>query len=282
MTTFDRVAIVDWSGGNDTGSRPRKDAIWIGETHKGQSSEPEYIRNRMEAERALETLIEETLASRSRLFLGFDFPFGFPAGFAQALTGQADPFAVWEWLEDRIEDTSHSNNRFDVAADINRRFPGVGPFWFNGLQRDIPDLPRRDIREEHGMPERRKVEQETKGAFACWQMGGAGAVGGQILTGLPVLQRLRHRFAGQISVWPFEKQDRPVTFVEIWPGLINPAVKEAERQGGLRDAEQVRLLARVISRLPPDTLCDMLRVNAPEEGWIMGLGYEDRLNELAR
>ena len=32
---------------------------------------------------------------------------------------------------------------FDVAAEMNRVFPGVGPFWGNGLGRDIPDLPRK-------------------------------------------------------------------------------------------------------------------------------------------
>ena len=35
MKTFDTVAIVDWSGGNDTGTRPRKDAIWLGITRDG-------------------------------------------------------------------------------------------------------------------------------------------------------------------------------------------------------------------------------------------------------
>ncbi|HAW46202.1 MAG TPA: molybdopterin molybdenumtransferase MoeA, partial [Roseovarius sp.] len=84
-------------------------------------------------------------------------------------------------------------------------------------------LPRKDTREGHGMVERRAAEARAKGAFTCWQMGGAGAVGGQVLTGLPVLNRLRRRFYGQVSVWPFEVLDKPVALVEVWPGLINPA-----------------------------------------------------------
>ena len=281
VISYDRFVIVDWSGGNDTGKRPRKDAIWFGVADRKGAESPRYIRNRMDAEAALSGLIQDALNTGERLFVGFDFPFGFPEGFARGVTGSNDPFAVWDWLEHHVEDSPKANNRFDLAAKINRRFPGVGPFWFNGLRRDIPDLPRKDLRKQHGLPERRRIELDTPGAFACWQMGGAGAVGGQILTGLPVLQRLRARFSRQIAVWPFEALDRPVAFVEIWPGLINPIVKEAERRGGLRDAEQVRLLSLAISRLPPDVLCDMLDVSAPEEGWIMGVGHEDKLMQAA-
>lgn len=277
MTPFDTVAIIDWSGGNDTGPRPRKDAIWMGLVQSGVETVPLYIRNRMEAESVLVDLVAKEISAGRRLLLGFDFPFGFPAGFATALTGQADPFAVWGWLENHIEDTPNSNNRFDVAGQINARFPGIGPFWFNGLKREIEYLPRSDSRHGHGMAERREAEQRASGAFACWQVGGAGAVGGQVLTGLPFLNRLRRRFADHIAIWPFERLDTPVACVEIWPGLINRAVKRAEACGGIRDANQVRLLARAVARLPAPDLRAMLEVTAPEEGWIMGLGHEDKL-----
>lgn len=281
MTPFNTIAIVDWSSGKDTGPTPRKDAIWLGLTRNGIEAEPEYIRNRMEAEARIAALIDAERAAGRRLMIGFDFPFGFPAGFAQALTGQTDPFAVWHWLETRVEDGAKGNNRFEVAAQVNAAFPGVGPFWFNGLKQDIADLPRRDTRQAHGMPERRQCEAAAKGAFTCWQMGGAGAVGGQILTGLPVLARLRRRFADQVAIWPFEAVDTPVVFAEIWPGLINPAVKEAEAQGGIRDAHQVRLLARALASLSTEELAAMLEVSAPEEGWILGLGHETRLVRAA-
>ncbi len=286
MNRFDTVAMVDWSSGNDTGPKPRKDAIWMGVARQGQSEEPVYLRNRVEAEATIATLIDEELRAGRRLFLGFDFPFGYPRGFAKALTGHSDPFAVWSWLEARMNDAPKSNNRFDLAGEINGMFPGVGPFWFNGLQkRDIEGLPRRDTRKDHGMVERRHAEAHSKGTFSCWQLGGAGAVGGQVLTGLPVLQRLRQRFSGQIAVWPFEALDAPVAFVEIWPGIINPAVKRAEVQGGIRDAHQVRLLAQTLSRLPDARLNAMLDVDIAharrEEGWILGQGFEAELTEAA-
>ncbi|MFB9151330.1 molybdopterin-binding protein [Roseovarius ramblicola] len=277
MTGFDTVAMLDWSGGNDTGPRPCRDAIWLGITRDGTDEAPRYLRNRAEAEAALASLIEEEGAAGRRLLIGVDFPFGFPAGFAQELTGADTPFAVWDWLETVIEDAPEGNNRFDVAGEINGRFPGVGPFWFNGLRRDIADLPRKDTRAGHGMPERRVADAQAPGSFTCWQMGGAGAVGGQVLTGLPVLNRLRRMFYGQVAVWPFEVLDKPVAVVEIWPGLINAAVKRAEAAGGIRDAHQVRLLARALARVPDDRLAEMLAVDAPEEGWILGLGHEEEL-----
>jgi molybdopterin molybdotransferase len=277
VTGFDTFAMLDWSSGNDTGPRPRRDAIWLGLVRGGVEESPRYFRNRVEAEAALAALIEAECAAGRRLLIGCDFPFGFPAGFARGLTGCDNPFAVWDWLETVIEDAPQGNNRFDVAGEINGRFPGLGPFWFNGLKREIEGLPRRDTRAGHGLPDRRRADADAPGAFSAWQMGGAGAVGGQVLIGLPVLNRLRRLFYGQVAVWPFEVLDKPVALVEAWPGLINPVVKRAEAAGGIRDAHQVRLMVRALARLNPATLAAMLDVSAPEEGWILGLGHEEEL-----
>lgn len=279
MTDFDRFLMVDWSGGNDAGPRPRQDAIWIGEDGRGGERPPLYQRNRHVAEETLSARIERALTAGERLFIGFDFPFGYPAGFAKALTGRADPLAVWRWLAERIEDAPRANNRFDVAAEINLRLAGGrGPFWANGLKRDIAGLPRTKAGYVNPFPARRAAEQRARGAFTCWQLAGAGAVGSQVLMGLPVLDRLRRRFPGQLAVWPYEPMDRPVALVEIWPSLIDAAVKAETEPGDIRDAVQVRLLARALARLAPDRLSAMLRVQAPEEGWIFGLGFEEELS----
>ncbi|EPX76559.1 hypothetical protein [Salipiger mucosus] len=277
MSDFDGIVMVDWSGGNDTGPRPRKDAIWIGESGPAGDAPPLYARNRVLAEEMLVARIEAALELGERLMIGFDFPFGYPRGFARALTGTADPFAVWRWIAERLEDSPRRNTRFHLGAAINRRFPGIGPFWFNGLQEDIPDLPRRDIREGHGMSERRACEDRARGSFSCWQLGGAGAVGGQVLTGLPVLDRLRSRFPGRVAAWPFEPLEAPVALVEIWPSLLKAPVAQAAARGGIKDAHQVRLTARALARLTPERRAAMLAVEAPEEGWILGLGHEPEL-----
>jgi len=287
---FDRVIMVDWSGGNDRGPSPKADAIWAGvaaargSATAGSAAAERYFRNRQAAETWLtETLEAETAAGR-RVLVGFDFPFGFPRGFAEAVTGQADPLALWAWLEGRVEDTPHANNRFDLAGEINGRFPGTGPFWGNGLKRDIPGLPRKGrARTGHGMAERREAETRAAGAFPIWQLAGAGAVGSQAIMGVPVLARLRRRF--RAAAWPFEPlEDAPVALIEIWPSLIAPQLRALARPGEIRDQAQVRLLAQAVAGLAPEALAAMLRVDEPaarEEGWILGLGHEAALAAAA-
>ncbi|WP_227267759.1 molybdopterin-binding protein [Roseobacter weihaiensis] len=268
--------MVDWSGGNDRGLRPKKDAIWACVARAGRAEEPQYLRNRQVAEDWLAKLIAAERAAGRRVLAGFDFPFGYPQGFAGALTGKANPFALWDWFEARIKDAPDTNNRFDLAAEINLMFGGKGPFWANGLQnRDIEGLGRTKTDYANPFPERRAAEKLAKGAFTCWQMAGAGAVGSQVFMGLPVLARLRRRFG--VRVWPFEPLSGDVAFVEIWPSLTLGAGPE----GRIKDAWQVEEVARTVSSLSPEKLQVMLTVEAPEEGWIFGLGHEDALRHAA-
>ncbi len=267
MSLFDSFAMVDWSGGNDTGPRPRKDAIWACVVRDDALQALDYLRNRQVAEDWLRRLIETELAEGRRLLLGFDFPFGYPAGFAEAITGTNDPLAVWDWFGAQIEDSPTANNRFDLAGRINRRFGGKGPFWMNALRREVDGLPRTKQDYHNPFPDRRGVETLAKGSFTCWQMAGAGAVGGQVMMGLPVLNRLRHAYAGKIAVWPFQPLDRPVAFVEIWPSL-NLGKAPPDR---IKDAWQVEQVALTLSRLTDQELAEQLTVTAPEEGWILGV-----------
>lgn len=282
MKSFDTIVMIDWSGGNDTGARPRKDAIWAGVSRSGQSEAPVYLRNRIEAETWIAALIDAERQAGRRTLIGFDFPFGYPAGFAEAVTGEPAVFTLWDWFEARVKDTPQANNRFDLAGELNLALGnGNGPFWANGLpNRDIPGLPRTKAGYDNPFADRRHAETLAKGAFTCWQMAGAGAVGSQVFMGLPVLSRLRKRFAGQVAVWPFEALDTPVAFVEIWPSLTAGPAPD----GMIKDAWQVQEIARQIAALAPDDLAQMLDGYAPEareEGAIFGLGFEDRLTSLA-
>ncbi|MEM6387007.1 MAG: molybdopterin-guanine dinucleotide biosynthesis protein B [Pseudomonadota bacterium] len=277
---FDSFAVVDWSSGNDTGPKPKKDAIWAGTNVAGSEREPVYLRNRDLALDWLADLIAAERADKRRLLIGFDFPFGYPAGFAHHVTGSEDPLSMWHFYREHLIDTPQHNNRFAVASELNARFPGIGPFWFKPKNADLPDLPLKGrARRDHGMKERRKAEELAKGAFACWQMGGAGAVGGQVMTGMAVLQKLRERFPTDIAVWPFQQEAKAVHFVEIWPTLIDPVVRQYDKD--IRDRAQVRLLTRALANLRTERLTEMMTVNAPEEGWILGLGHEDELQEAA-
>ncbi|MGR3503168.1 molybdopterin-binding protein [Pseudaestuariivita sp.] len=271
--------MVDWSAASDTIDKPRPDRIWLSE----DGGEALYLKNRITAEDWLTARIERALSEGQELLIGFDFPFGYPAGFAEALTGSADPFAVWDWLEARITDSASTNNRFEVANEINGLLGGQGPLWGHPPSHSYAHLAPNKAGYASAFPERRRVEEIAKGASAVWKLFTTGSVGSQTLMGLPVLARLRRRFAGQIAVWPFETQDTPITLAEIWPSLLDPAVKRTlATQGGIKDAVQVQLMASAFAGLDDAALAEILDVTAPEEGWILGLGFEEALNDALR
>ncbi len=273
--TYDTFLMVDWSGGNDRGPTPKKDAIWVCAARNGTANEPVYMRNRQVAEAWILDFLKTERAAGRRVLAGFDFAFGYPAGFGRALTGSDDPFALGQWVTDRVKDSPKANNRFDVAAYINTLFDGIGPFWGNGLNRDIAHLPRKGLdRCDHGMQEKRAAEKHAKGAFPVWQLSGAGAVGSQVLMGLPTLNRLRQAFLPDVAVWPFEPLDKPIAVVEIWPSLIAKSVAATQPAGRIKDAHQVLLLAQTLSALPPEQLAEMLDIAPTSEGSILGLGHE--------
>lgn len=277
MIGFDTIVITDWSGGNDRGARPTKDAIWSAVVRNGRAAPSVYHRNRGVAETWLADLFAAELAAGRRVFAGFDFPFGYPDGFAARVTGSPDPLLLWDWFAAHLEDAPAGNNRFHLAGRINACFPGTGPFWFNGLKDDIPALPRKGrARRDHGMAERRLCEMRAKGAFTCWQMGGAGAVGSQVMTGMAKLSRLRARFPGKVAVWLFQPLDAPIALVEVWPSLFADDVRRATGPDDIKDEVQVRTLAARIAAMQSrgslvPALSDVPHKARHEEGWIFGL-----------
>ncbi|SEN02059.1 molybdopterin-binding protein [Palleronia pelagia] len=279
MTGFDTFVVVDWSAAKGVRT-PGRDAIWVGITRSGRDEEPRHFPTRRDAESWLADFLRAEIAAGRRTLVGFDFPFGYPEGFARAVCGSADPLSLWDWLADRITDDDRGeNNRFDVASAINRMFPGIGPFWGKPQEDGYPDIPYRGThRDGHGMAEKRVCDRAAGASSSVWQLFFNPTVGSQALMGLPMLSRLR-RITG-VAAWPFEDWgEARAVLVEIWPGLIEPAVKAAG--DGIRDAHQVRLLARALSRLPAEELQAMMQVQAPEEGWILGAGHGERLTALA-
>lgn len=285
MTGFDTIAIVDWSAGKRTPVRPSKDAIWIGVVRSGEEQKLVYCRSRIEAEAWLIDLIEAEAQAARRVLIGFDFPFGYPRGFVRHVIGSDDPLQFWDWLEARITDTeAGENNRFDVASEINRMFDGPGPFWGKPTEDGWPDVPYRKAGISYDIcAERRACDLAAKASSSCFQLFFNPTVGSQALMGLPMLARLRRR-AG-VSVWPFQDWSEAQTVLaEIWPGLIEPAVKEVQGDE-IRDAAQVRLLARALAGLMPERLNALLKIAGPEardEAWILGTGHADELIAAAR
>ncbi len=281
---FDTHVMVDWSArSTPSPRRETRDALWACVARGGATEPPRYFRTRT----ALLAWLADVLATEStagrRTLAGFDFPFGYPAGFAARLTGSPRALDLWAHIADRITDTpDNAHNLYAVAASINRSLGG-GPFW--GRPRSIPqaDVPeKKSDRRTTGLPEFRAVEAIARGAKSCWQLAYAGAVGAQALTGIAALERLRRDpRLPDITVWPFETgftaPDAPVTLAEIYPSLLNAAVARAMTPDTIKDAEQVRLTALAFARLDRRGALAPLfspplasAIAACEEGWILG------------
>jgi molybdopterin-guanine dinucleotide biosynthesis adapter protein len=287
---FDTVIVVDWSAkAVPSPMKESKDAIWIGICREN-AEQTRYYRTRIEAEMAIITLLDTERATGRRVLAAFDFPMGYPSGFAERLTGTNTAQSVWKWLADNvIDDARNATNRLQVGGRINALFhPLRGPFWGRPASHDIPHLAFTKDVDYHalGLSERRAIEKELRGAKTVWQLMGAGSVGSQALTGLPMIHRLQQ--SADCKVWPFEDiTGASVVIAEIYPAIISMAVaREIESQAvpalEIPDKWQVHLLARALFALSKtgklESLMDVPEI-ATEEGWILGAGYGDLLEE---
>jgi molybdopterin-guanine dinucleotide biosynthesis protein B len=289
-TQFDTVIVVDWSSsGTPSPARPSANAIWIGVARAGGVTS-QYLRTRAAAEAVLTALLDAEAAAGRRVLAGFDFPFGYPAGFAARLTGTTGARAVWRWLADRIEDgPDNRNNRFHVADTANRSLGSAGPFW--GRPRSLPldFLPERKLAAYAalGLDERRRVDLAVPRAQPGWKLYTAGSAGGQSLTGLPVLQRLSQRAGAR--VWPFDRIDgAALVLAEVYPSLLDAEVRAQTLPGSIKDELQVRLLAQALFALSRSGALELLLNDVPEwpgrsdEGWILGAGQDAVLQQVFR
>ena len=158
---FDRVLTVDWSGRSKPSPvAPCADAIFTCYGDQTTLSHPIYHRTRQSAMDYIHTVVEAAKDQKGTTLIGFDFSFGYPRGFAEHLTGSRDVRSLWRCLADRIQDDAqNANNRFQVAADINGMFPGVGPFWGAPANVQYAELPHKGSqRHGHGLPEFRALK----------------------------------------------------------------------------------------------------------------------------
>ena len=266
---FDRVIVADWSAaGSPSAARPSANAIWLGSADD-KGTRTVYCRTRAEAEARIGAEIAE---NRGKLLIGFDFPMGYPAGFAARLTGEPTARAVWRWLAAALRDgPDNRNDRFATAARMNLLLGGPGPFWGRPQGLELPALPATKAVDYAalGLAERRQVEALVPRAQPVWKLYTTGAAGSQALMGLPAIHRLA-ALPG-VAVWPFAAAERAsVVLAEVYPSLLARAV--AADGAPVRDEAQVRLLARALSRAD---LAPLLAVpgEAREEGWILGAGH---------
>lgn len=282
--SFDEFLVIDWSAA----SKPTqgKDSIWIG--HAGAGAQPPVNPpTRHDAMALLMARIGAARAAGRRVFVGADFPFGYPAGFAGALTGQPSALALWRWLGEQVKDTeTNQNNRFELADQINAGLPGIGPFWGRPENLNLTHLPAKgSLRRDMPFPERRVVEALEPKAQPVWKLYTTGSVGGQALLGIARLQALRAALGADCAVWPFEPCDAAgVVLAEVWPSML--AAEVAALAGGYpcKDAAQVDLLAKALAGLGAQELARLMAPEMPpacfrEEGWILGAGQSETLRK---
>ncbi len=295
---FDEVIMVDWSAA----ATPRvgSDSIWFA---RGSPGGPVVTANwptRVRAICALEEMLDSAMAERRRVLVGFDFAFGYPAGFASRLGTESPTWErVWRYLASRIVDgDDNANTRFEVAAELNRKL-GLAAFW--GCPRPLPGLSPKlkvlpDCLAANPFPSLRQTDRVAgPGIRSVWQLYGGVTVGSQVLMGVPYLQRLRDRYRERLLIWPQQTGfvDNPLVTVEgaqilmleIWPTALRPVYGV----GSVRDEQQVRWCTErclqqqeapgglgpwFAPRLAAE-LADTARAAAvDEEGWILGVGSD--------
>lgn len=274
MQEFDTLIAVDWSAA----SVPVKgeNSIWISRRDKDQSSALLNFPTRFEAERYLAEQIQESQAKGTRLLMGFDFPFGYPQGFTEALgrEGKDPPWRmIWRTFTALVEDDARNqNNRFAVAAALNQRMGfAEGPFWGCPAKHEGPFLsPYRP--KQHFIAERRLCEVPVPKSQPGWKLAYVGSVGSQGLMGIPVLERLRQ--AHGVSVWPFDSipakgavQVFTELYLSLWPvGDFGGPCKDADQVQAMTDrwrGDQGQVLAWMQARYPSAVY--------EEEGWVLGV-----------
>jgi hypothetical protein len=293
---FSAYVIVDWSAASKptTGA----DSVWIGVLKRDvrfrmvfESFNPP---TRGEAEKRLALILDDLKKRSERALVGFDFPLGFPRGFAQALKlpGEAPWRAAWDQLDKMVKDKAdNTNNRFGVASEINRRLTG-GPFPFWGCPpRDTLTTLQPKKTKMHGpgdLPEFRHADLAAKGAASIWKLYYNGSVGGQAIMGMPAVRRIKVARGEGVQAWPFETGFKPLTeadlagveavVAEVYPSLI----KAPALPGEVKDLTQVRVTAEHFARLDEANKLGALFAPAKgmaadavldaerEEGWILG------------
>jgi hypothetical protein len=288
---FQAYVTVDWSAAAKPATGA--DSIWIGVLKRHvrfhMAFEAHNPSTRAEAETLLNSVLDDLKRKSERALVGFDFPFAFPRGTAAALKLQGEPWrAMLDFVAREVKDRPNNvNNRFQVGAKMNRLITGEAfPFW-GAPERDAQATLSTKRPREHGpndLPEFRLTEHAIKGPTPIWKLYYQGSVGGQALTGLPVIKRLRDSRA--VRLWPFETGWNPLTpsdvaeldavFAEIYPAMFGakPEGREVKDEAQVRGAcerfnglDEKGQLAALFGPSKDDARREIVE---REEGWILG------------
>jgi hypothetical protein len=297
---FDSYVMVDWSAASKPATGA--DSIWIGaltpDSRLKLAFKASNPPTRAKALEELEDLLGRCLKRGDRVLMGVDFPLGFPAGTSESLKLKGDTWrAMRDFLLKEMKDKpDNSNNRFALAARMNRLISnGPFPFWGCSKKDELTTLSVKKTREhgpgdvaEYRIAEQTEIDAKRGRPQPVWKIAYAGAIGGQTLTGIPAIERLREKFPA-LRVWPFEiplaKVDEAalegvrVLVAEVLPSLNSSRPEATE----IRDEAQVRSLCEALAERDASgklnamfagerKLTDSQKAAVTsEEGWILGI-----------
>lgn len=301
MSLFDAYLVVDWSASSTP--KTGADSIWVCLAVRGVNGVTIQTLQNPSTRAAARDLTGEVLvglvADARRTLVGFDFPYGYPAGLAAALAAPTETAAwraTWDRLSGAIQDNQdNQNNRFVAASDLNAALGAQpGPFWGCPAASATQTLNSTGCGfpyeiAGHVLQRLRIAEQRLAGTQESWKLWGIGSVGSQALVGIPRVASLRddEALAPVSKVWPFEtgftarvppKYGPFIVHAEIWPGIV-PVDTDLHQ---VRDAAQVLTLARYLASLddagelaswfaqPNDLAPHEVDACLNEEGWILG------------
>jgi precorrin-8X/cobalt-precorrin-8 methylmutase len=295
-TIFDAYVMVDWSAAAEP--RTGADSVWIGIAERDGGDARLRLLNpptRSEAMEVIADVLSDMVARDRFVLVGFDFAFGYPAGFARLLRPTDGTWrGVWKEIAARVRDAgNNANNRFEVASALNEAISG-GPFPFWGCPGAASGAAlsktRPDGYGEAGLREYRLTDRAAKGPQPVWKLAYNGSVGGQTLLGIAALQRLRHHpwIDAVARVWPFETglvplarphgQEWRVVFAEVYPSAFPIAHSD-----DVKDARQIRGTLDHLVRIdsagdlgplfagPPGLTQAERGLIEREEAWILGI-----------
>jgi hypothetical protein len=288
--------MVDWSSSSHpvTGN----DSIWIASGmwcgHTFIADVPFNVGTRMQAMDVLKGQVAHWRDHGKRVLVGFDFAFGYPAGFATRLgltTAEGAWKALHSYFAAYVSDCSENvHNRDAFAEGCNRKVGPPGPFWgcAEGAANDALTQHRVGIFSfpHHGLEEWRATDLEAKRRAttqSVWKLNCGVSVGGQTILGIKHLDELARALGAHR--WPFNgwgiTPEPAIWFAEIFPSLVHYNEWTAEYAKS-RDRTQVQGCLRWAAERDRDGLLKgdfdrpSLRLDEAtlakvedEEGWIL-------------
>ena len=196
-------------------------------------SEPINLPTRVQAMGVVKEQLSRWRSDGKRVLVGFDFAFGYPAGFSTALgltTSEVAWKAVHTHFAAHVRDSPvNASNRDAFAEACNLAVGAPGPFWGWGRTAASAALTQHRVGvfnyPHHGLAEWRVTDMEAKKKAttqSVWKLNCGVSVGGQTILGIKYLDELARAVAGHR--WPFEGWGIPhvptIWLAEIFPSLV--------------------------------------------------------------